>query len=243
MGRTKGAKNLTAEERMERLRAQQSKPKRGRGRPKGSVSKAKEIITAPKEEKLPVKKDGRGRPKGRKDKEPRKIDYSYPAPITKDDLRLEAHMENDQNFNSRLIGHIMQINEIRSHADKNDLLSLKSCFVAYLKLCQANGFCVTNLAAYAAMGMDYQGFINYARKQDPEVQDFVRSVRETCAMFREGMVSSNKLNPVIGIFWQRNYDGLRNDTEQIQNALEQDEEYNNGSKSYKEKYRNLIEGK
>ena len=60
-------------------------------------------------------------------------------------------------------------------------------------------------------------------------------------MFRDAMISSNKLNPVIGIFWQRNFDGLRNDTEQVQaiREAEDNDEYGS-SKAYKEKYKNLI---
>ena len=53
------------------------------------------------------------------------------------------------------------------------------------------------------------------------------------------MVSDSKINPVIGIFWQRNFDGLRNDTEQVQANQEQDDDFAT-AKSYKEKYKNLI---
>lgn len=207
-----------------------------RGRPKGSKNKPKdtggsvitalgEIQTIENTEVAPYKR-GRGRPKGLKGNGPVK------HPVTAE----------ERDFNARLIQHIMQINEIRSHADRNDLMSLKSCFIAYLKLCQQNGFSVTNLSAYAAMGFDNFSFNNFANRcaTDPERAEFVRLVKETCSMFRESMVSANKLNPVIGIFWQRNYDGLRNDTEQIQAAIEQEEDYQNGSKAYKEKYRNLI---
>ena len=65
-------------------------------------------------------------------------------------------------------------------------------------------------------------------------------VRSTCAMFRESRISDNKLNPVIGIFWQRNFDGLRNDTEQVQAINEQNDDEYSGSKAYKDKYRDMI---
>ena len=95
------------------------------------------------------------------------------------------------------------------------------------------------MSAYAAIGMDHRTFDIFSRSDDPEVKEFCVAVRRTCAMFRENMVSENKINPVIGIFWQRNYDGLRNDTEQVQAVREQDEDYSS-SGSYKDKYRNLI---
>ena len=80
----------------------------------------------------------------------------------------------------------------------------------------------------------------FSKKDDPEVREFCIQVKKTCAMFRESLVKDGKLNPVIGIFWQRNFDGLRNDTEVVQTALEMDESYVSGSKAYKDKYKNLI---
>ena len=143
-------------------------------------------------------------------------------------------------YNTKLISHIMQIQEIRQHANRRDINSLKSCFLNYIKLCQMNGFPIQNLAAYSAMGFDNRTFSAWAMRDDPEIREFASFVRSTCALFREGMVSDGKLNPVIGIFWQRNFDGLRNDTEQVQAINEQNEDENFSSKSYKEKYKNLI---
>ena len=193
-----------------------------RGRPKGSKNKPK-----------PRKQ---GRPKGSKSS----YTVSEKALAQRQNNAKIFHAETDEEraFNAREIEHIIRVNEIASHADRNDLLSLKSCFIAYLKLCQEDGFKVMNLSAYASMGMDFVTFHNFAKRNNPEVKEFVRFVRTTCAMFRESSISENKLNPVIGIFWQRNFDGLRNDTEQIQAVNEQEDEFT--SKGYKDKYRKLI---
>ena len=229
----------------------------GRGRPKGSLNRPKEIIAAERAERENLPKRGRGRPAGSKNR-PKiditaeknisgKHDVGYMQPedgqLSRScDRFVSSHPRTaeEKNFNARLIDHIMGIHEIAKHADRHDLVSLESCFIAYLKLCQKNGFSVLNISAYAAMGMNNDDFKNLARKDDPETREFCKRVRETCGMFRESLVEAGKLNPVIGIFWQRNYDGLRNDTEQIQNAVEQDDTYVNGSKSYREKYRNLL---
>lgn len=195
-------------------------------------------------------KRGRGRPKGSKDKKKRGYTVSEKAiaqrnaaTTFKDNnpssiLTKPPSNSEEADFNSRLVSHVMCVNEIASHADRHDLLSLKSCFAAYLKLCQEDGFKVNNLAAYSAMGMSYVDFYTFAKKDDPEIRAFCSFVKQTCAMFRETLVSESKLNPVIGIFWQRNFDGLRNDTEQVQ-SLQETEEYT-GSNTYKEKYKNLI---
>ena len=246
MGRRKGSRNLTAEERLAKQQERDSQPKRSRGRPKGSLGKPKvvkeETFTASEETAIaPVRK--RGRPKGTCNRGytvSEKVIARQKAVTPFAPSKTNPRTPEDMEFNTRLISHIMQVHEIAANADKNDLLSLKSCFIAYLKLCQTNGFSVTNLAAYASMGFDNAGFNNWLRTDNPDRKAFGAFVRETCAMFRESMVNNNKLNPVIGIFWQRNFDGLRNDTEQVQSALEQQEDYDSGSKSYKEKYRNLI---
>ncbi len=148
--------------------------------------------------------------------------------------------DEERSYNSALIKHIMAINEIAQNADRSDINSLKSCFINYLQLCYQDGMPITNLQAYAAMGFDNTQFICWARTNIPERKELATFVRTTCAMSREAMVSSGKLNPVIGIFWQRNFDGLRNDTEQVQNAtLEAEDDSDTGS-SYKDKYKNLI---
>lgn len=193
-----------------------------------------------------VAKKKTGRPKGSKDKKPRTYTVSEKA-LAQRHKNLgypTAETDEEKSYNARLIEHVMMINQIAEQADRSDLNSLKSCFVNYLRLCQQDGFSVGNLAAYAAMGFTNIDFHHFSRKNDPQIREFCQFVRQTCAMFRESMVTNSKINPVIGIFWQRNFDGLRNDTEQVQAVQEQEDEYAQfGGTSYKDRYRNLIGSK
>lgn len=200
--------------------------KRSRGRPKGSKNKPKQVK--------------KGRPKGSKSGYTVSEKALAQRRANVDNITLKIpNTPEGLDYNTRLINHVMQIQEIRQQAVRSDLNSLKSCFFNYLKLCQANGFPVQNLAAYSAMGFDPSTFCAWAKSDDPDRREFASFVKSTCALFRESMVSDGKINPVIGIFWQRNFDGLRNDTEQVQAINEQDDsEFSN--KSYKEKYKNLI---
>lgn len=141
--------------------------------------------------------------------------------------------------NASRIQHIIKVSEIASHADRKDLLSLKSCFIEYLKLCQEDGSSVGNIGAYAAMGFMPTEFTNWAKSDDPERRAFVQFIKSTCAQFREGLISDGRLHPVVGIFWQRNFDGLRNDTEQVQ-SLQAQEDVASESNSYRKRYANLI---
>ena len=211
--------------------------KRGRGRPKGT--------TKPGSKKRGVYVRGSGKT-GRINKGYTKseaTDIRDDHAIMKIPTR-EMKTPEGKEYNARLIEHIMRINEIATHADKSDLLSLKSCFIAYLQLCQEDGFSVSNISAYASMGFyNTSHFDQFARAEsNPERKEFCAFVKQTCSMFRENMIGDNKINPVIGIFWQRNYDGLRNDTEQVQAVQEQMDDEFSSSKSYKEKYKNLIGG-
>ena len=182
-----------------------------------------------------------GRPKGRKNTKKYEMTEKALAQRREHTALKYARNDEEREYNSKLIEHIMRIHEIAQNADRTDVMSLKSCFIAYLRLCQEDGFNISNLAAYASMGMDHKAFGYYEKKDDPEMKAFCKFVKETCAMFRENLVADSKLNPVIGIFWQRNFDGLRNDTEQVQAITEQNEEYS-GSSGYKDRYRKLIGG-
>ena len=153
---------------------------------------------------------------------------------------IPAQTDEERDYNSRQIAHVMKVQEIAQSAIRGDLVSLKSCFYNYLCLCQEDGFKISNLGAYAAMGMDSHSFSTFSRSQDPQIREFCRMVKTTCAISRETLVADSKLNPVIGIFWQRNFDGLRNDTEQVQSAQETEDNYLQ-NQSYKDKYLNMVD--
>ena len=157
------------------------------------------------------------------------------------DLKIPVKDE-EYEYNARYIEHILMIHEIASHADRKDPVSLRSCFINYLKLCEQNGFKVGNLAAYTAMGIDHYTIQRWRKSDKPEYKELANFVTSTCALFREGTIADGKINPLIGIFWQRNYDGLRNDTEQIQAAQETDSDSDHMTAAdYRKKYGKLTE--
>lgn len=52
-------------------------------------------------------------------------------------------------------------------------------------------------------------------KGNPARSDFIKKVRQFCGVFREGLMQDGKVNPVTGIFWQKNYDGMKDQTEMV----------------------------
>ena len=178
-----------------------------------------------------------GRPKGSKSSYT--VSSKALAERRKNAALLPAETKEEYEYNARLIEHMFAIQQIAANADRSDLVSLKSCFVAFMQLCQNDGFKVGNLAAYSAMGFSKHEWDVFSKRDDPEIKRFCALVQQTCAIARETNIAENQLNPVIGIFWQRNFDGLRNDTEQAQ-ALQEQEDIG-GSQSYKDKYRNIVD--
>ena len=199
------------------------------GRPKGSKKTRQKVFTV----SAPGEKERTGRytlsAAAQKQREVAAQKLTYPVAKTPEELA----------ENASRIQHIIKVSEIASHADRKDLLSLKSCFIEYLKLCQEDGSSVGNIGAYAAMGFMPTEFTNWAKSDDPERRAFVQFIKSTCAQFREGLISDGRLHPVVGIFWQRNFDGLRNDTEQVQ-SLQAQEDVASESNSYRKRYANLI---
>ena len=152
--------------------------------------------------------------------------------------------DDDIDYNARLISHSLQCYEISQQADINDPESLRSCFLNYMKLCVENGFKVGNIGACTAMGISYpilsQWHSGTRRQNNPEYKKLADFVISVCSMTREQMITDQKINPVIGIFWQRNFDGLRNDTEQQQNLTDNTSDENMTANEYRKKYGKLI---
>lgn len=76
---------------------------------------------------------------------------------------------------------------------------------------------VGNMAAYAAIGIDKDIAFTWKNQtvSNPERANFIKKVQKICALYREGLMEDGKVNPVTGIFWQKNYDGLRDQSEVV----------------------------
>ena len=79
---------------------------------------------------------------------------------------------------------------------------------------------VGNLAAYAAIGIDKHLVFEWENRQgeteaNRDRLNFVKKVKKICAMYREGLMEDGKINPVTGIFWQKNYDGFKDQQEVV----------------------------
>jgi hypothetical protein len=167
-----------------------------------------------------------GRPKGVKNspngpKEKRKNPYTM---TLKAQQRLGVAPMNpeEKEYNSRVIAHAMEVMSISARTEgvkqESDIPAMQEAFIKYLQICEKNGVKPGNQGASAAIGIEYITLYMWSRGSRGEVfQRFAKSILQALSVIREDLVADGKIHPIVGIFWQRNYDGLRNDTEQVQN--------------------------
>ncbi len=164
-------------------------------------------------------KKPRGRPKGSKDKKPRDLTA---CAKNLEKARQNSPIMQGQNaiipeeYNARRIRFMQEILPTEP-LDCNDVAEMERRFARYLELCAQWGMKVGNQAAYAAIGINKITAYEWTtrRTANRERYNFIEKVQQICALYREGLMEDGKVNPVTGIFWQKNYDGLKDQQEVV----------------------------
>jgi len=130
------------------------------------------------------------------------VDYSMTALVDKAD-----------DGNNRFAAIILAIQEISQDANLEDVQSLYDCFHKYLEFCYEHNVNITNSSAYMACGISKQtvsawSLGMYRAAHDPEYKKFAQYVQQMCGINREQMMVDGKLNPIVAIWHQKNYDGF-----------------------------------
>lgn len=154
---------------------------------------------------------------GAKDKKPRKSreDGNKPAwsnsPIIQD-----TQKQMPEGYNTLMIKFMREI-EPTEPLDINDVAEMSRRFEHYLDVCAKYDRKIGNLAAYAAIGITKEQAKDFEvnNKSNPARAYFIKKVKQFCSMYREGLMQDGKVNPVTGIFWQKNYDGLKDQQEVV----------------------------
>lgn len=88
----------------------------------------------------------------------------------------------------------------------------------YLNLCATYKLRPGNLGLYAAWGVEANTVSKYlnqhAGETDNEKVTAIKKGKQMMALYRESLMANGKLNPVTGIFWQKNFDGMK-DTQEV----------------------------
>ena len=152
-----------------------------------------------------------GRPKGAKDTKPRKLREDNPSGVVG-----EQNPDLPMGYNTRKIEFMQKILPTEP-LDHNDVEEMERRFARYLALCAEYDMKIGNQAAYAAIGLNKDLVYEWTvrRQTNPKRTEFVKKVQQFCAMYREGLMEDGKVNPVTGIFWQKNYDGMKDQQEVV----------------------------
>ena len=69
----------------------------------------------------------------------------------------------------------------------------------------------------AIFGILYAGgaYVPLSDHYPEDRTEFIKKVKAACALYREGLMQDGKVNPVTGIFWQKNYDGFKDQQELV----------------------------
>lgn len=153
---------------------------------------------------------------GAKDTKPRQKAAAGSKPSDKSPIIQDANPDLEVGYNTRRIM-FMQAILPTEPLDYNDVAEMERRFNRYLQLCAEWDMKIGNQAAYAAIGIDKGTAWEWENRNlgNPARTDFIKKVRQFCAMYREGLMEDGKVNPVTGIFWQKNYDGMKDQTEMV----------------------------
>ena len=144
-----------------------------------------------------------------KDKQPRKNRQDHPVPANNRDPIVPV------GYNGELVSNIASLIQPPELTDP-DCIERWEKFTAYLRMCAEKDMKVGNLAAYMAIGIDKTIAWKWENEQlSKDRRNLIKSIRQVCAVYREQLMQDGKVNPVVGIFWQKNYDGMRDQTETV----------------------------
>lgn len=119
---------------------------------------------------------------------------------------------------AKLTAFSMAVQNIALGADIKNTQDLRNRFYCYCRLAEECDVRIGNMQAYAAMGITWQTASNWRKGgpgSTPERRQLIQEVENVCSGMREILASSAKINPVLAIFWAKNYDGMRDVQEHV----------------------------
>ena len=101
--------------------------------------------------------------------------------------------------------------------DKDNIEEMENRFYRYIEWCGIHGIKISNQSAYLAMGITKDDVYHWENRitKTQDHCDLIKKVKQICSITRENMMADGKLNPVVGIFWQKNYDGFKDQQEVV----------------------------
>ena len=117
--------------------------------------------------------------------------------------------------NARYANFVLAVAAIGRGADKNDTNDLRMRFYAYVELASRTNTKLSNMNAYMSMGLTASKVSQLMQHGTQDQKDLLEEVKMICGGYRESLMSDGQLTPSVGMFWQKNFDNLRDATEHI----------------------------
>ena len=117
------------------------------------------------------------------------------------------------------------LSQIRNTVDHQKPGTLWAALDDYIGFCARTGMMISNKSLYYSVKCSKETIAKWygrTRKQhDPQYHDFAEMCKAICAAAREQYGIEGQMNPILCIFWQKSYDGFRDDPpdEYIENPL------------------------
>ncbi len=126
---------------------------------------------------------------------------------------------------SKITAHALEI-ALWDEIDTKDPEQLRDRTLKYLQYCIDNNIKPGNLGLYNAWGIT-KGEVSNIQQREPGSQRtaVIKKSRQIMSQIREQLMADGKVNAVAGIFWQKNYDGLKDQQEVViepRNQIEAD---------------------
>lgn len=121
-----------------------------------------------------------------------------------------------EGYNTQKIAFLMQIMP-EEPLDYDDVDEMRRRFRRYLELCKAHDVKIGNMSAYTAIGIDGKIADDWDNnpRANPERTGFIKKVKRICASYREILMNDGQIRDAVGIFWQKNYDGMKDVHESV----------------------------
>ena len=105
----------------------------------------------------------------------------------------------------------------RPPIDLHNNEAVKQAIYNYFVDCEKSGKRPGNMGMYRALDLTRQDVNNILTgksksKVSPECIDTIKKAQSILSEYREQLSAQGKLNPVTAIFWQKNFDGLQDQT-------------------------------
>lgn len=140
---------------------------------------------------------------------PEEMDYQH---MTLEDIAEHINSFGEKRTISKITAFMMVVQNISVGRDIKDVNDLRRRFYTYCALSEACNMRIGNMNAYHAMGITASNAFLWktgGAGSTPERRELIAEVDAVCSGSREMLASMGQINPVLAIFWQKNYDGLR----------------------------------